>query len=862
MNSFSFNAEGVWYLRYQSDDNSGSLEGVETKVIKIDKTEPSSNLVVSVGTTGLNGWYISDVTVATGCFDSVSSPMFIYSSDQYQTANTTGQVFNGYCTNSAGLTTNAAPLTIKLDKTAPTAEITAPQNNETLRGTYNIAASATDDVSGIERMEFYHENLPTLICSDNNPSNGFSCNWDSTSVVDGVHQLYVIAYDKAGNQVESIHLNVAVDNTAPTVLNVTSPKNNGIYTVGEVIPVTIQFSEPVNVISPDPSCHIWTPGDGCIDWTYSYPYLTLETGTIDRNINYEGGSGTDTLTFSYTVQAGEISNDLDYVSNGSLQLNGGTMKDGAGNNANLALVTPGTTHSLGFNKNIVIDTAAPVITATFFRQGIGDSYAKVGDIVQVNFATNEYLTIDSMSIAGHAISSYQPQNPDGTHFYIVYTMTSGDTEIPLIYSLTAHDDAGNSTTITGGGVTFDKTVPVISLNGTTLDIEINHAYTELGATANDGTNGSFAATATGSVDTSAVGSYIIYYNYTDPSGNSAVEVTRTVKVVDSIANAFAIISANLSAADIANNLNLVNTNNVSNFSNLYFEKSIGGVKMGKLTFTHGLNLSDTTTQTFLQNLGSKLDQGNGRIALDARDSEIFSAIGAILVMYQMPPNISSSQLVVRDDLGTILDPIGIISAFTQDPVSQNISFNTAHFTQFDIDYTAPTTPTATPNAGDYLSAQSVSLSSSDEDSGLSAIYYTIDGSIPDSTKTLYSGPITVDRNFSLKAIAYDHAGNTSSILTAAYGIAPLISSEASSSLTQTSATISWTTNHPSTSRVIYDTVSHSSIGVAPNYGYAYSTVEDSTKVTSHSVMINDLSAGTTYYYRVISHGSPGHLVTK
>ena len=69
-------------------------------------------------------------------------------------------------------------------------------------------------------------------------------------------------------------------------------------------------------------------------------------------------------------------------------------------------------------------------------------------------------------------------------------------------------------------------------------------------------------------------------------------------------------------------------------------------------------------------------------------------------------------------------------------------------------------------------------------------------------------------------------------------------------------TLTWFTNHPATSRVIYDTVSHSTIGAPSNYGYAFSTLEDSNKVTFHSVTLTGLTPGVTYYWRAISHGSP------
>ncbi|OGK31464.1 hypothetical protein A3F29_02605 [Candidatus Roizmanbacteria bacterium RIFCSPHIGHO2_12_FULL_33_9] len=65
--------------------------------------------------------------------------------------------------------------------------------------------------------------------------------------------------------------------------------------------------------------------------------------------------------------------------------------------------------------------------------------------------------------------------------------------------------------------------------------------------------------------------------------------------------------------------------------------------------------------------------------------------------------------------------------------------------------------------------------------------------------------------------------------------------------------------------MIYDTVSHPdpviSSGESPldKYEYANTTEEFDTgvdKTTTHSVELIGLTAGTTYYYRVISHGSP------
>src|SRR5262249_3869759 len=132
--------------------------------------------------------------------------------------------------------------------------------------------------------------------------------------------------------------NLVIDTKVRTT-NVTSPAANNTYAVGAVVPITITFSAPVLVTGS--------------------PELALNSG---GTAVYSGGSTTATLTFNYMVAAGENSADLDYVSANALTLKGGTIKDQAsGQDALLPLPAPGTAGSLGFNKNIVIDTVGPSV---------------------------------------------------------------------------------------------------------------------------------------------------------------------------------------------------------------------------------------------------------------------------------------------------------------------------------------------------------------------------------------------------------------------------------------------------------------------------------------------------------------------
>jgi len=74
------------------------------------------------------------------------------------------------------------------------------------------------------------------------------------------------------------------------------------------------------------------------------------------------------------------------------------------------------------------------------------------------------------------------------------------------------------------------------------------------------------------------------------------------------------------------------------------------------------------------------------------------------------------------------------------------------------------------------------------------------------------------------------------------------------------ATITWTTNYLSTSQVIYgpeaDGPFSLNLTTLPYFGYPSGTVEDPTKIISHSVELTGLTPGETYKFRAVSRSSP------
>lgn len=91
--------------------------------------------------------------------------------------------------------------------------------------------------------------------------------------------------------------------------------------------------------------------------------------------------------------------------------------------------------------------------------------------------------------------------------------------------------------------------------------------------------------------------------------------------------------------------------------------------------------------------------------------------------------------------------------------------NPAHFGNEIGESGATPTPTFTPPAGTYGVPQVIQVTSD----GADAIFYTTNGSTPDSESTLYIGSVFVPSSMTIKAIAYSN-GVASAVGSAAYVI--------------------------------------------------------------------------------------------
>ncbi len=170
-----------------SDMAGNTAAGITSENFMVDQTAPTAVLTITAGTGGTNGWYKSAVTVSTTGIDAVSGVSC--DADQYQNTETAGTVFNGSCTNGAGATTMATPITIMVDMTAPQITLTTPANNAVYLTNSIVLAnySATDALSGM---------TSTI---------GDVVSGSAISTTLGGHTFTVTAVDMAGNQAQAVN---------------------------------------------------------------------------------------------------------------------------------------------------------------------------------------------------------------------------------------------------------------------------------------------------------------------------------------------------------------------------------------------------------------------------------------------------------------------------------------------------------------------------------------------------------------------------------------------------------------------------------------------------------------------------------
>ena len=300
----------------------------------------------------VTGFTAADITVANGTKGTFAGSGSVYTlvvtPDAGKEGNITVDVSTTDVIDSAGNQATApAQYTQAFDTLRPTIAIASNLANlksgETASLSFTLSEASTDfnaaDLSATGGTLSNFSGSGTSYTATFTP--------DADSIANAVISVASSSFsDHAGNtnndgadSNNSVSLNV--DSAAPSVLAVRSTTANGTYGVGDTITIEVQFTDGLVITGS--------------------PRLQLETGSSDQVATFTGLGKTaitnDTLTFTYIVQIGDSSADLDQSSVNALDLvGGGTLKDAAGNDAILTLALPGTSGSLAANGTLIINT--------------------------------------------------------------------------------------------------------------------------------------------------------------------------------------------------------------------------------------------------------------------------------------------------------------------------------------------------------------------------------------------------------------------------------------------------------------------------------------------------------------------------
>lgn len=232
--STSLSANGVYTLNFRAIDNAGNV-ATTSRTVSIDTLAPTINYNVS-GTTGSNGWYVSQAVISATASDATSGVNTLLISDNGGAGKASPVTLSDgvhnltiTATDKAG-NSNSVSQTVFVDTQGPTISPSVSGTSGT-NGWYisdvNVNAAASDSGSGVQgNVEVSQDNGAT---------------WGSLplQLSEGTYSLTFRAYDNAGSLSTST-LSVRVDTTLPTFTTSTigTTGNAGWYVSAATTTVT------------------------------------------------------------------------------------------------------------------------------------------------------------------------------------------------------------------------------------------------------------------------------------------------------------------------------------------------------------------------------------------------------------------------------------------------------------------------------------------------------------------------------------------------------------------------------------------------------------------------------------------------
>jgi hypothetical protein len=178
------------------------------------------------------------------------------------------------------------------DTIPPTVSITSPSNGQTVSGTVNLTASATDNV-GVVGVQF-------LVDGANygaEQTSGYSISLNTTALTNGAHTVSAIARDAAGNKATAAAVNMTVSNTTTPP----APTSNAVVRVNAG-----------GSAYTDASGNAWSADSG-FSGGYSYASSNSISGTTSQPLYQTCRWNDKTLTYNFPVANGQYTVNLKFA---------------------------------------------------------------------------------------------------------------------------------------------------------------------------------------------------------------------------------------------------------------------------------------------------------------------------------------------------------------------------------------------------------------------------------------------------------------------------------------------------------------------------------------------------------------------
>jgi hypothetical protein len=261
--------------------------------------------------------------------------------------------------------------------------------------------------------------------------------------------------------------------------------------------------------------------DVYVDGGSMHPPTSINVKLNSNSVYYEQISGQD-IVRTYTITPSMYSNAVGVY---TIEV---TATDSTNSDSGAVILTVLPSSNGGgstpVSNNAPTITSAPVVIV---NEGNLYSYQVTASDPEGNSLTYSLSQAPSwLSINSGLISGTAPSVNSNTANNVVVTVSDGTNSVSQTYTLTVLNL-----------IPADSILPVITLIGnSSITMEQGSSYSDAGATATDNIDGTITSRIVTSnpVNPNVLGTYIITYNVQDSSGNNAVQVTRTVNVVDTI----------------------------------------------------------------------------------------------------------------------------------------------------------------------------------------------------------------------------------------------------------------------------------------------------------------------------------------